>query len=251
MSAPNATRPAYPDDDQSWLRLHIGAVWGVSMPPLSPGMGDVRLEPEGTPPPWALYLGELTANGGRIHIWRSDVTPGERARLLGRGAGALATTPAPTPGARCEVALRPMAAPRITLDAARQIARRLNRDDPAECALLMALEATSHHYADEEAIRAAVATEYDPLIGVVVEGRLLALAHSSRRTAQACELGINTLPEARRQGYALAATVAWAQLVADEGLAPIYSAFAENTASLALANAAGYRPFVRAAQIAL
>ena len=47
----------------------------------------------------------------------------------------------------------------------------------------------------------------------------------------------------------LAATVVWAALVAGEGLAPIYSAFAENAASLALAVAAGYRPFARAAQV--
>jgi predicted GNAT family acetyltransferase len=80
---------------------------------------------------------------------------------------------------------------------------------------------------------------------VVVAGRLLSLAHSSRRTAEACELGIDTLPEARRRGYALAATVVWSATIRAEGLTPIYSAFAENTASLRLAEAAGYRAFVR------
>jgi hypothetical protein len=76
---------------------------------------------------------------------------------------------------------------------------------------------------------------------------LLSVAHSSRRTAQACELGIETRPEARRQRYALAATVVWSAAINDEGLTPIYSALAENTASLRLAVAAGYRVFARAA----
>ncbi len=89
--------------------------------------------------------------------------------------------------------------------------------------------------------------EMQPLIGVVISGRLLSLAHSSRRTQEACELGIDTVPEARRKGYALAATIVWAQTVLRDGLIPIYSTLAENTASLRLAAAAGYRPFARVA----
>jgi hypothetical protein len=88
-----------------------------------------------------------------------------------------------------------------------------------------------------------------PLIGVIVEGRLFSLAHSSRRTAEACELGIDTLLEARRKGYALAATLLWAAEVTQEDLVAFYSASAENTASLGLASAAGYRAFARAATI--
>jgi len=92
-------------------------------------------------------------------------------------------------------------------------------------------------------------TDRCPLIGVVVEGRLLSVAHSSRRTSEACELGIDTLPEARRRGYALAATVLWAAGVAQEGLVPLYSALIENEASLRLAAAAGYRKFAHIAVI--
>lgn len=40
-------------------------------------------------------------------------------------------------------------------------------------------------------------------------------------------------------------------MVACAGLAPIYSAFAENAASPTLATAAGYRPFAYAAQVSL
>jgi predicted GNAT family acetyltransferase len=81
---------------------------------------------------------------------------------------------------------------------------------------------------------------------VLVDGRLCSIAHSSRRTREACELGINTLPEARRKGYALAATVAWSAAIVQEGLTPIYSALATNTPSLNLACAAGYREIARA-----
>ena len=82
---------------------------------------------------------------------------------------------------------------------------------------------------------------------MVIAGQLLSLAHSSRRTQEACELGIDTLPEARRKGYALAATIVWVHTVLREGLVPIYSALAENTASLHLAAAAGYRPLAQVA----
>ena len=76
-----------------------------------------------------------------------------------------------------------------------------------------------------------------------IPGRVVSLAHSSRRTHEACELGVDTLPEARRRGYALAVTTLWARMVLQEGLVPLYSALAGNRASLALAAAAGYRVF--------
>ncbi|HUY77560.1 MAG TPA: GNAT family N-acetyltransferase [Ktedonobacterales bacterium] len=256
MSHARATRRAARDDDRAWLRLHIEAVWGVSLPPLTPGVADVTLADTGAQPPWALYLGELITTGKHIRIWRADVAAADRASLLAWGEAALAAADAipastPMPGVQCEVALRPAAPARETPDAAQRLTRPLQRDDPADYALLATFIGAYDGIADDDeaAVRAALATEYEPLVGVVVDGRLLALAHSSRRTGQACELGINTLPMARQRGYALAATAAWAALVADAGLAPIYSAFAENAASLALAAAAGYHPFARAAQV--
>src|SRR2546423_15343222 len=74
-----------------------------------------------------------------------------------------------------------------------------------------------------------------PFIGVVVAERLLSLAHSSRRILEACELGIDTLPEARRRGYALAATIVWTREAMQKGIFPLSSALDENTASLRLA----------------
>jgi RimJ/RimL family protein N-acetyltransferase len=77
---------------------------------------------------------------------------------------------------------------------------------------------------------------------MVVDGRLASLAHSSRQTLTTCEWGMDTLPEARRQGYAKAATILWTALVQQKGLVPISSAYAENTVSLHLAASIGYLP---------
>ncbi len=107
-------------------------------------------------------------------------------------------------------------------------------------ALIEAFEPDAHDY--------YFRPEKQPLVGVVISGLLLSLAHSSRRTPEACELGIDTLPEARQRGYALAATIVWTQAVLQERLLPIYSADASNTASLRLADAAGYRAFASKAR---
>ncbi|MGZ6390962.1 MAG: GNAT family N-acetyltransferase, partial [Ktedonobacterales bacterium] len=88
-----------------------------------------------------------------------------------------------------------------------------------------------------------------PVLIVVEDGRIVCLAHSSRRREHACARGHDTRPAARRRGYALAATVLWAEAVAAEGREPFYSALAENSASLALAHAAGYRPFAHGVSV--
>jgi len=198
------------------------------------------LPAEGAQPPWALYLGELRAGGGneqpigRVHLWRHDVPAVERAALAARADAALAL-PVGAPlaeGVEREVALIQTAAPALSLDAVAQIARPLTAADRP----LLAAFWPGEDDALLDPIRA-------PLFGVVAENRLLSLAHSSRRTPHARELGVDTLPEARRRGYALAATLLWAAAVAAESVIPFYSARADNTASLALAHAAGYRPF--------
>lgn len=217
--------------DRTLLRLHVEAVWGVQLSPFT--SNDLELAPQSSRPAWKLCVAEIAT--GRVHIWRPDLSIAEREELRLRTDEALVFPPgAPIPGVSREVALSQIAAPRLDIETARSIARPLMPDDyglieqfwkPGD-----SLEDNTH-----------------PTIGVVVAGRLLSLAHSSRRTPEACELGIETLPEARRKGYALAATILWAHAVAQEGLVPIYSALAENTPSLRLADAAGYRPFARIA----
>lgn len=224
--------------DRVLLRLHIEAVWGVRIAPLE--RDETKLLAESVRPGWQLYAADLAE--GRILIWREDMASEARAALLARLEEAWRLPeqgPAP-PDISREVAFRLLAEPEINPTVARQIVRPLTREDYA---LIEAFQ--------PGAAEAVLRPELRPLLGVVVDGRLRSLAHSSRRTAQACELGIDTLPEARRRGYALAATVAWSAAIVEEGLTPLYSAFAENSASLRLAVAAGYRQFARAATIEL
>ena len=221
------------------LWLHVAAVWYVPVP--ARALGDVTLPSGGPLPPWALYVGALAE--GQVRLWRPDVREEARPGLVARADAALQlpVNARAGEGVEREVAFALKAEPQIDLEAARRSARPLT---PADAPLLAAFDPGEGAYRDP--VRWPV-----PLIGVVAEGRLACVAHSSRRTDRACELGIDTVPEARRRGYALAATVLWTALVAAEGRVPLYSALEENAASLALAHAAGYRPFVRAACITL
>ncbi len=222
--------------DRMLLHLHIEAVWGVQLPTIE--QNDIALLPASSLPPWRLCAADIAE--GRIHIWRTDVTMAEREILLAylKTALELPSTAAPPPGVSREVAFHLAATPIIDREAVHRLARPLTtRDD----ALVEDFDPAS--------VPDLLLPACRPMIGVIVEGRLLSMAHSSRRTTDACELGIDTLPEARRKGYALAATVAWSIAISQEGLIPLYSALATNTASLNLAVAAGYREFVRAATV--
>ena len=223
--------------DRVLLRLHVEAVWGVKLAPIE--RNEIQLLPESRLPDWRLCAADLEE--GRVHIWRADLEPAARAELLARldRAWGIPEEELSASGISREVAFRLSALPALDLAAARSITRPLTADDE---------DLLDTFWPGEGA--ALSQAELHPLIGVVVAGRLLSLAHSSRRIAEACELGIDTLPEARRRGYALAATVAWSAAIVEEGRTPIYSALAENVASLSLAVAAGYREFARAVTLA-
>ncbi len=218
------------------LRLHVEAVWGVRLPPVVENDGE--LLPESAWPSWKLWAGDIA--GGRVYIWRPDVKASEREALRLRANEALDLPPTATPkaGISREVAHCLTASPRLNIETARSIAGPLTSRDRS---LIKVFQRGSSDY--------YLHRERRPLIGVVTAGRLLSLAHSSRRTKEACELGIDTVAEARRKGYALAATIVWTREVMQEGLVPRYSALAENTAYLRLAAAAGYRVFARAAVV--
>jgi RimJ/RimL family protein N-acetyltransferase len=218
--------------DQQLLRLHIEAVWAVQLSDAI--QNEIELLPESFLPNWKLCAAKLS--DGLVHIWRPDVSVAERAALRSRVNGVMAVPPEiAIHGVHREVALAQRVSPRIDVEAARRVARLLTEQDRPLVAAF---------YDDGEDYFQA---ELYPFIGVIIDGRLLSLAHSSRRIKGACELGLDTLPEARRKGYALAATILWAHIVAQEGLIPLYSARADNTASLRLADAAGYRAFAHVA----
>lgn len=210
--------------DRALLRLHVEAVWEISLPPLD--RATVELSNTMKLPPWALYHANL--KGDQVNIWRPDVTHAKRDVLLSRAASAGDGFDAAI-GMRREVVLRPVGAQNSMLPEAAPKPRLLTADDAASIETFEA--GTAEYFLDQS--RA-------PCFGVFADGRLTSVAHSSRRTADACALGINTLPEARRQGYAATATRAWTEAIEREGLIPIYSAFAHNVASLCLAAACGY-----------
>jgi len=215
--------------DRTLLRLHVEAVWDVRLP--SAVINDVELLPDGSQPSWNLCAADQAS--GRVYR-RPGVTTMEREALRLGISKALALPPigAALPGVHREVALSLLASPQLDEATARSIALHLTQRDRS---LVEAFEPNALDYYFHP--------ERQPLIGVVIPGQLLSLAYSSRRTSEACELGIDTLAEARRKGYALAATILWTQAVLQERLVPIYSADAFNTASLRLADAAGYRAF--------
>jgi hypothetical protein len=186
--------------DRFMLRLHVEAVWGVRWPPQ--GLDDVDLVRDDPQPSWALCAADVAE--GRVHIWRHDVTSTDRAALRQKASEALAAQAmiTPAPGVHSEVALALVVSPHDNAVVAHGIVRHLTeRDRP----LIEAFESGSSGYFLDPAKR--------PLIGVILAGQLVSVAHSSRRTPEACELGIATLPASRRKGYALAATVTWTRAV--------------------------------------
>ncbi|HEU5349617.1 MAG TPA: GNAT family N-acetyltransferase [Ktedonobacterales bacterium] len=210
--------------EREFLRLHVEACWGISIPPIEHTR--VVLPSTTALPPWSLYQANLSRE--RVTLWRPDVSPEQQADLLQRAQLAdVAFDPAL--GMRREVVLRLSAKPYSHHAPPRPAARLLTAADES---VLEAFEAGSATY--------FLSPQCAPCMGVIVDGRLVSVAHSSRRTIQACELGINTLPEARRQGYAATAVRAWTEAILREGLVPIYSAFAHNIVSLRLAATAGY-----------
>jgi hypothetical protein len=217
-------------DDRTLLRLHIEAVWDVHLP--SQMRNDVDISTGGKLPPWLLYVAQLTSE--RVYIWRPDMDEAARQALLQQveRAFTLSTEEARARGIEREIAFKFTEQPTMDMERAQQLAHLITPDEYAQ---VERFEPGAGEY--------YFAPERQPLYGVSVEGRLLSIAHSARRTAEACELGLDTLPEARRQGYAIAATLLWTRTIIKERCIPFYSALAENVASLALAHKAGYRAF--------
>lgn len=219
-------------DDRTLLRLHIEAVWDVSLPPLT--QNDVDIFTGGKLPPWLLYVAQLESE--RVYIWRPDVDEAVRQVLVQQVERifTLSTKEARVRGIEREVAFKFTEQPTIDMEPAQQLAHLITPDEYAQVERFEP-GAAEYYFAPER----------QPLYGVSVEGRLLSIAHSARRTAEACELGLATVPEARRRGYAIAATLLWTRVIIKERRIPFYSALAENAASLALAHKAGYRAFAR------
>lgn len=217
--------------DLDLLQRHIEAVWGVRVPPLA--VGDVEMGASGGPTPWTLYVARIGT--GEVRVWR-DVPAPARAELVQRVRVGLA--PAGSDAGEGVVGDVVFRRPQLLPTPEGVAAIRLGEADRA--ALEVFEPGETAYWLDPRR---------GPLFGVMDAGRLLSVAHSSRRTAAACELGINTQVGARRRGFARACVLAWTRAVVEEGLEPLYSANRTNAPSLALARACGYREFARAAHV--
>jgi hypothetical protein len=74
-----------------------------------------------------------------------------------------------------------------------------------------------------------------PFMAAVIDGRAVAVCASVRITADAHQAGVETHPDHRRQGHALAVVSAWASAVRQLGAMPLYSTTWDNPASRAVA----------------
>src|SRR5581483_6014107 len=158
-------------DDRTLLRLHVEAVWGVQLPPIE--RNELTLLLAGGRPDWRLCAADIAE--GRVYIWRPGVKPEEREELLSR-LRAMPTLPAGSTSPRGisrEVAFRLEATPAITLEAAGQITRLLTPDDYMLIETFEPGSAASY-----------LKAECRPLIGVVVNGRLLSVFLNDTATTE-------------------------------------------------------------------
>jgi GNAT superfamily N-acetyltransferase len=78
-----------------------------------------------------------------------------------------------------------------------------------------------------------------PFVAVLESGRAVSICCNVRMTPEAHEAGVETHPDFRGRGHAVAAVTAWAGLVRERGAIPLYSTSWDNDASLAVARKLG------------
>jgi RimJ/RimL family protein N-acetyltransferase len=74
-----------------------------------------------------------------------------------------------------------------------------------------------------------------PCFARVHDGAAVSICFSSRITDQACEAGVETLPDFRSRGFASAVTAAWAASIRRSARIPLYSTSVDNLASQGVA----------------
>ena len=78
---------------------------------------------------------------------------------------------------------------------------------------------------------------------VVENGKAVSICHSARRSVDAEEAGVNTIPSHEGKGYGTAAVACWARIVKENGRIPLYSTSWDNTASQRVARKLGLRMY--------
>lgn len=87
-----------------------------------------------------------------------------------------------------------------------------------------------------------------PYAGYFCGGRIVSICRSVRK-GRGHEAGIETLSEYRRRGCAMSALNVWTSAVLRQGFIPLYSTEPENTASIKLAQKAGYVRYAESFEI--
>lgn len=91
------------------------------------------------------------------------------------------------------------------------------------------------------ALQTALFADY-PAVGVRHHGELVAFAYVASQSDRYWHMGIETLPEARRQGFATKAAQGLISVMQSRDKQSLWSAFDDNDASLRLALTLGYQP---------
>lgn len=87
-----------------------------------------------------------------------------------------------------------------------------------------------------------------PYAGYFCGGKIVSICRSVRK-GRGHEAGIETLSEYRRRGCAMSALKVWTSAVLRQGFIPLYSTEPENTASIKLAQKAGYVRYAESFEI--
>ena len=95
-------------------------------------------------------------------------------------------------------------------------------------------ELLNEHFAELKAV-----LEHKQPCVAVVEGSAVSVCCSARTSSQAVEAGLETIPAARGQGYAVKVVSGWATAVREQGRIPLYSTSWNNGASRAVAKKLG------------
>lgn len=81
--------------------------------------------------------------------------------------------------------------------------------------------------------------------GAVIDGRLVAIAHTSALSEHYADIGVFTLPEFRGRGYSSAAAAIVAAEIQANGKTPVWSCGDHNAASLRVAAKLGFEEVSR------